>query len=192
MMPTSARTLPVAVRTRGAAADRGALRVLLRCCLDSGHTVPGTGLGLVLAGDRLVRRLNREWRGKDRPTDVLSFPAGDPPPLPPGAEESSGPYLGEIVISVPRCREQAAMQGVDPGVELARLVIHGVLHLLGYDHGDVMERVRMQARERKLRAWAAGSGIGPGMLRMPGPVAAGATSRSLLPGTPARRSGSAE
>jgi probable rRNA maturation factor len=144
-----------------------------------------------LAGDRLVRRLNHEWRGKDRPTDVLSFPAGDLPPLPPGAEESVPSYLGEIVISVPRCREQAAMQGVDPGVELARLVIHGVLHLLGYDHEGGGERVRMQARERKLRAWAAGSGIGPGMLLVPGPVAAGRTSRSLRPGPPVRRSGSA-
>jgi probable rRNA maturation factor len=144
-----------------------------------------------LAGDRLVRRLNREWRGKDRPTDVLSFPAGDPPPLPPGAEESSGPHLGEIVISVPRCREQAAEQGVDPGVELARLVIHGVLHLLGYDHEDTMDRVRMQARERRLRAWAAESGIGPGMLTVPDRVAAGRVSRSLPPTSPARRGWSA-
>jgi probable rRNA maturation factor len=140
-----------------------------------------------LAGDRLVRRLNREWRGKDRTTDVLSFPAGDPPPLPPGGEESSGPYLGEIVISVPRCREQAATQGVDPGVELVRLVIHGVLHLLGCGHEDAKDRVRMQVRERKLRVWAARGGIGPGMLRAPGPVAAGRTSRSLPPTTPARR-----
>ena len=189
-MPSSARNLPVAVRTRGAVADRGALRVLLRRCLDSGATASGTGLGLVLAGDRLVRRLNREWRGKDYPTDVLSFPAGDPPPLPPGAEPSPGPYLGEIVISVPRCREQAAKQGVDPGVELARLVIHGALHLLGYDHNDTTDRVRMQARERKLRAWAAESGIGPGMLMLPGLAAAGRTPRSLATTTPARRSGS--
>ena len=190
-MPTSAKALPVAVRTRGAAADRGALRALLRRCLDSGHAAPGTGLGLVLAGDRLVRRLNREWRGKDRPTDVLSFPAGDPPPLPVGAEEAAGLHLGEIVISLPRCREQAAAQGVDPGVELARLVIHGVLHLLGYDHEGARERARMQARERKLRAWAAGSGIGPGMLRVPGPVAAGGAFRNLPPTVPARRGGSA-
>ena len=191
-MPISARILPVAVRTRGVAADRGALRVLLRRCLDSGNATPGTGLGLVLAGDRLVRRLNREWRGLDCSTDVLSFPAGDPPPLPPGAEESPGPYLGEIVISVARCREQAAKQGVDPGVELARLVIHGVLHLSGYDHEEVTERGRMQSRERKLRAWAAGNGIGPGMLIVPGLGAAGCTSRSLAPATPARRSGSAK
>jgi probable rRNA maturation factor len=191
-MPTSARTLPVAVRTRGAAADRGALRVLLRRCLDSGNTAPGTGVGLVLAGDRLVRRLNREWRGKDCPTDVLSFPAGDPPPLPSGAEKSFPPSLGEIVISVPRCREQAAKQGVDPGVELARLVIHGVLHLMGFDHEEAMDRVRMQARERKLRAWAARSGIGPGMLSVPRSVAAVPTSRSLFPGAPARWGGSAE
>jgi probable rRNA maturation factor len=164
-MPTSARALPVAVRTRGAVADRGALRALVRRCLLSGGTAPGAGLGLVLAGDRLVRRLNREWRGTDRTTDVLSFPAGDPPPLPPGAEEPACLHLGDIVISVPRCRRQASEQGVDPGVELARLVIHGVLHLLGHDHEAAAERMRMHARERTLRAWAAREGIGPGMLR---------------------------
>jgi probable rRNA maturation factor len=189
-MPTSAKPLPVAVRTRGAAADRGALRGLLRRCLDSGQASPETGLGLVLAGDRLVRRLNREWRGKDRSTDVLSFPAGDPPPLPPGADESSCLHLGEIVISVPRCREQAAEQGVDPGVELARLVIHGVLHLLGYDHEEAGERARMQARERKLRAWAAESGIGPGLLAASEPVTAGRASRRLGSLAPTRRRGS--
>lgn len=186
-MPMSARTLPVAVRTRGAAADRGALRTLVRRCLDSGRAAPGTGLGVVLAGDRLVRRLNREWRGKDRATDVLSFPTGDPPPLPLGAEESAHLHLGEIVISVPRCREQAAQQGVDPGVELARLVIHGVLHLLGFDHEEPGERKRMQARERRLRAWAAESGIGSGMLWAPGPALAGSTTRSRSSPSPARR-----
>jgi rRNA maturation RNase YbeY len=190
-MPTSARTLPVAVRTRGAAADRGALRVLMRRCLDSGNAAPGTGLSLVLAGDRLVRRLNREWRGKDRPTDVLSFPAGDPPPLPPGLEESSNSSLGEIVISVPRCREQAAEQGVDPGVELARLVIHGALHLLGHDHEEAKDRLRMQARERTLRAWAARRGIGPGLLPVPGPAVASRAGRSLPRGAPTRRGGGA-
>lgn len=190
-MPTSAKTLPVAVRTRGAGADRGALRVLLRRCLDSGAASPGTGLGLVLAGDRLVRRLNREWRGKDRPTDVLSFPAGDPPPLPPGADESARLHLGEIVISVPRCREQAAAQGVDPGVELVRLVVHGVLHLLGHDHEEAGERARMQARERRLRAWAAEAGIGPGLLPACGPAAAGRASRPHRTPTPVCRGGSA-
>jgi probable rRNA maturation factor len=130
----------------------------------------------------MVRRLNREWRGKDRPTDVLSFPAGDPPPLPPGADDPARLQLGEIVISLPRCREQAAEQGVDPGVELARLVIHGVLHLLGHDHEEAGERARMQARERRLRAWAAQHGIGPGMLRMTGSAAAGRAPRGLPPG----------
>lgn len=169
-MPTSAKTLPVAVRTRGAVADRGALRVLVRRCLTSGGAAPDAGLGLVLAGDRLVRRLNREWRGRDRFTDVLSFPAGDPPPLPPCARGAVRLDLGEIVISVPRCRVQAAEQGVDPGVELARLVIHGVLHLLGCDHETAAERARMQSRERALRAWATRERIGPGMLRESRPV----------------------
>jgi rRNA maturation RNase YbeY len=183
-MPISARTLPVVVRIRGAVADRGTLRILLRHCLDSEPHAPGTGLGLFLAGDRLVRRLNREWRGKDHSTDVLSFPAGDPPPLPPGADEPARLCLGEIVISVPRCREQAAEQGVDPGVELARLVIHGVLHLLGHDHEEPIPRARMQARERRLRAWAARRGIGPGMLRVSGALAPRRTAAGPTPGGP--------
>jgi rRNA maturation RNase YbeY len=187
-MPTFAKTLPVAVRTRGAVADRGALRLLLRRCLDSGHATSETGLGLVLAGDRLVRRLNREWRGKDRSTDVLSFPAGAPLPLPPGADEPDGVNLGEIVISVPRCREQALEQGIDPGVELARLVIHGVLHLLGHDHEEAAARARMQALERRLRAWAARRGIGPGMLREPA-AAAGPAPRGTARRIPAGRRG---
>jgi probable rRNA maturation factor len=129
---------------------------------------------VILASDRLVRELNRDWRGKDTTTDVLSFPAGDPPPLPSGAEESAVRHLGEIVVSVPRCRAQAQEQGVDPGVELVRLVIHGLLHLLGHDHEKPAERARMQARERVLRRWASSRGLGPGMLRDPRvPVRAG-------------------
>jgi probable rRNA maturation factor len=163
-MPTSASTLLVAVRIRGVGADRGALRELLRHCLDREGAAPDAGLGLVLAGDRLVRRLNREWRGKDRTTDVLSFPSGSPPPLPAGAEETSSRQLGEMVISVPRCVEQAAERAVSPGVELVRLVVHGTLHLLGHDHEAPAQRARMEARERSLRAWAARRGIGPGLL----------------------------
>jgi probable rRNA maturation factor len=175
-MPTSESTLPVAVRIRGVGADRAALRVLLRHCLASEGAAPEVGVGLVLAGDRLVRRLNREWRGKDRTTDVLSFSAGDPPPLPDGADEAVRTHLGEMVISVPRCCEQAAERDVDPGVELVRLAVHGALHLLGHDHEAALERRRMQTRERSLREWAARRDIGPGLLRIAGSTASLAAS----------------
>lgn len=82
---------------------------------------------IVLAGDRLVRRLNRAYRGKDRTTDVLSFPAASGP-------EEAGRPLGEIVISVPQAARQAGARGHSVEREVALLVLHGWLHLLGYDH----------------------------------------------------------
>jgi probable rRNA maturation factor len=139
--------------------ERAALRKLVdRCLTDEG--VPETrGLGLVLCGDRLMRSLNRAWRGLDRTTDVLSFASGDS-----GVPASVDPMLGEVIVSIPRCRQQAAEQGVDPGVELVRLVVHGVLHVLGYDHERARDRARMVPLEKRHRAWARRHGIGAGIL----------------------------
>jgi probable rRNA maturation factor len=77
----------------------------------------------LLTDDETLRRLNLEFRGKDEPTDVLSFPS-----------ESPVGSLGDIAISVDRAREQAAGYGHEIGTELRVLLLHGVLHLLGYDH----------------------------------------------------------
>lgn len=77
---------------------------------------------VALTGDAEVRKLNRAWRGKDKTTDVLSFPVG-----------SEG-ELGDIVVSVPQARRQAAEDGHPLRNELALLLVHGALHLLGYDH----------------------------------------------------------
>ena len=100
-----------------------------------------TGVSIVLAGDARVRRLNRNFRGKDRNTDVLSFPSG-------GAELPDGTRpLGEIVISVAQAARQAEAAGHSLAVELRLLVIHGYLHLLGYDHEvDDGTMMRLQAR----------------------------------------------
>lgn len=95
-------------------------------------------VAILLTGDAEMRRLNREFRGKDYPTDVLSFPA--PPP-------SSG---GDIAISVARARAQAAEMGHDLPTEIKVLILHGMLHLAGYDHER--DRGRMLRRERRLRA----------------------------------------
>jgi probable rRNA maturation factor len=103
-----------------------------------------TSMTIVLAGDAAVRRLNRTFRGKDRTTDVLSFPSGGET-LPDGARP-----LGEIVISV----AQAARQARDAGHSLARelriLLIHGYLHLLGYDH-EVDDGTMMRLQSRLVR-----------------------------------------
>lgn len=101
-------------------------------------------LGVRFAGDREVRRWNRELRGKDRPTDVLSFP-GDP--------EDAG-HLGDILISVPAARRQAEEAGHGVDRELRVLLLHGILHCLGYDHetdqGE-MERLERRLRRRWIR-----------------------------------------
>ena len=99
-------------------------------------------VSLVLAGDRLLRRLNRDYRGKDRPTDVLSFP-GD------GGEAG----LGDVVISVETAERNARGLGRTLGQELDVLALHGFLHVLGYDHetdGGTMERLEARLRRRLL------------------------------------------
>ena len=96
-------------------------------------------LGIRFAGDREMRRVNRDFRGKDKTTDVLSFP-GDP---------EEGGHLGDILISVPTARRQAEAAGHPVERELKVLLLHGILHCVGYDHetdDGTMERL-----ERKLR-----------------------------------------
>ncbi len=92
---------------------------------------------LLLAPDREIRRLNRSFLGKDRTTDVLSFPASGT--LEPGCE-----HLGDLAVSVPQARRQARRARWSLGEEMALLVTHGYLHLLGYDHekdGGTMRRL---------------------------------------------------
>lgn len=102
-------------------------------------------VGVRFAGDRTVRRLNREFRAKDKPTDVLSFP---------GEETLEGRHLGDIVISIPTAERQAAARGAALEDEVKLLLLHGVLHCLGYDHetdrGE-MERLETRLRRRWLK-----------------------------------------
>jgi probable rRNA maturation factor len=88
---------------------------------------PEAGVALLLASDAVVRRLNRSFRGRDRVTDVLSFPAD-------GDLEPGRPFLGEIAVSVPRALRQARRAGWGAAEEIALLVVHGFLHLLHFDH----------------------------------------------------------
>jgi probable rRNA maturation factor len=125
---------------------------------------PIRSCGVRFAGDRAMRRLNREFRGIDSTTDVLSFPgqaggadASGPDTGGPdaGGPDTGGPdaggHLGDIVISVPAARRQAAAAGHDPQRELRILLLHGVLHCLGHDHevdGGEMERLERRLRRR--------------------------------------------
>ncbi len=103
---------------------------------------PPSALTVVIAADDMVRALNQQYRGVDAPTDVLSFPAD---PLPPGITNEP-PYLGDLIIAYPYAAAQAAREGHAVDDSLALLVIHGVLHLLGYDH---------DTRERRTAMWTA-------------------------------------
>ena len=94
-------------------------------------------LTLVLTGDPQIQALNRDFLSLDAPTDVLSFPADETDP------ETGRPYLGDIVISIPRAESQARAGGHALEAELQLLVVHGVLHLLGHDHAEAQEKARM-------------------------------------------------
>ncbi len=122
--------------------------------LESLEPGPIRSCGVRFAGDRAMRRLNREFRGIDSTTDVLSFP-GDTGGPDAGGPDAGGPdaggHLGDIVISVPAARRQAAAAGHDPARELRILLLHGVLHCLGHDHevdGGEMERLERRLRRR--------------------------------------------
>lgn len=111
--------------------------------------VPGSAvLSVVVTGDERVRELNRRYRSIDAPTDVLSFgmQEADGFVTPPG----SAAQLGEIVISYPTAARQAAEAGHSVDEELAHLLVHGVLHLLGHDHVAAEEARAMLAREEAL------------------------------------------
>jgi probable rRNA maturation factor len=101
-------------------------------------------LGITFVNDAAIRDLNRRFRSKDRATDVLSFPMEEEELLENGTRVL---LLGDVVISLPTaaCRAEA-----DLTAEVVRLVVHGVLHLLGYDHEREEDAVRMRAREREI------------------------------------------
>ena len=116
--------------------------IISRVLRDEGFL--GYDLTLVLADSRYLRRLNRRFRGIDRPTDVISFALLEGRPSPAPSRE-----LGDIYISVPRARRQARQYRVTPREEMARLIVHGLLHLLGYDHIKPTQARRMRGREAR-------------------------------------------
>ena len=110
-------------------------------------------IAVVLTDDAVLRALNRQWRGLDKSTDVLSFAYDEHEP-----DAETRPVTGDLVISLDRVREQAVRFKVTRGADLARLVVHGALHLCGHDHMQAAERRAMRAREeaamRRARAIA--------------------------------------
>jgi probable rRNA maturation factor len=129
--------------------DVGALEQAARRVLGFEEAPSPTEVGLVIADDETVRDLNRRFRGLNEPTDVLSFglhDKGEPFVSPPDGVHR----LGEVIVAFPAAERQAREAGRPLEDELAHLVVHGVLHLLGYDHEQPEEERVMRAREETL------------------------------------------
>ena len=101
---------------------------------------PDAELSVALADDAMVQRLNREYRAKDKPTNVLSFPA------------AHGPLLGDVILAYETLLSEAKEEGLAPADHLTHLTIHGLLHLLGYDHETEADAVAMESMETSILA----------------------------------------
>jgi probable rRNA maturation factor len=141
-MPAATVTLTARRRLpglRGADVRRDAARLLALLAVDA-------ELSIALIGDAEMHALNRDWRGTDRPTDVLAFALRE------GEDAAVHPdVLGDVVISLDTAARQAAARGATLADEVRVLLAHGILHLLGYDHErSPAEARRMFARQRAL------------------------------------------
>ena len=136
---------------------RAAAAALTASGIDPGAT--GAEVSVVLADDGLVRRLNRDFRGQDKATNVLSFPTVDGPIVDGAAARASGAaggdlpaVLGDVVVALQTVRREAAAQGKPLGHHLSHLVVHGVLHLVGYDHDSEGDAAIMEELETRVLA----------------------------------------
>jgi len=100
---------------------------------------PQSGVAVVLTDDEEVRAMNQQYRGVDRPTDVLSF-RGEPAL---GLDDEEAPYLGDLIVALPTVERQAAEEGHSFSDELTLAVVHGTLHLMGYDHDTAARQQAM-------------------------------------------------
>lgn len=129
-----------------------------RAALVNQKQPPNADLTIVLTVDARLQQLNREYLGIDAPTDVLSFPASESD----GSEtdpETGSPYLGDILISIPRAKAQAKAAGHALESEVQLLVVHGVLHLLGHDHAEPKEQKKMWKAQAEILDQLGLSGI---------------------------------
>lgn len=132
-------------RRRRAGARGGEVRAVRRSVEATlvAEGAAGRELSVLLTDDAEIHALNRDYRGKDKPTDVLAF----------ALDEAGGPLgpLGDVIISVERAAAQARSRRVTLARELELLAVHGTLHLLGYDHAEPAEAAVMRARTRAIR-----------------------------------------
>jgi probable rRNA maturation factor len=128
--------------------DQQLIQQTVELVLRSENISDAVGLSVVISDDNQLHNLNRQFRGIDAPTDVLSFPADQLDP------ESGERYLGDVIISYPRAKSNCTLehQDIEPTTqrvqeEVLLLVVHGVLHLLGYDHHTENEKAVMWAKQ---------------------------------------------
>jgi len=122
---------------------RWAEATLRRAGIDAGRRE----LTVRIVGEAESRELNAGWRGKDRPTNVLAFPAGEP-----GLPGDVDFPLGDLVVCAPVVAREAAEQGKTPESHWCHMIVHGTLHLAGYDHQTPDEAARMEGLEREILA----------------------------------------
>ena len=103
-----------------------------------------TDLSILVGNDSRIQQLNQEFMGIDAPTDVLAFPAGHLDP------DTGRVYLGDVIISFPQAKNQADQAGHSLAAEINLLVIHGVLHLLGYDHDEPEGKAKMWSAQTQI------------------------------------------
>jgi probable rRNA maturation factor len=104
-------------------------------------------LSVRLAGDEEVQALNAHWRGKNKPTNVLSFPMAEPYELEESDEDGPAIMLGDLILARGVCEREAADKGIPVEQHATHLLVHGTLHLLGYDHQADADAADMEARE---------------------------------------------
>lgn len=115
---------------------------------------PNVEISLLITGQERIQELNRTYRGKDQPTDVLSFSMAEQKEEPEPVAFIGPPdgliHLGEVIISYPQAKLQAAEAGHSNAREMAALIVHGVLHILGYDHEKADMEPAMKAKEKQI------------------------------------------
>jgi probable rRNA maturation factor len=127
--------------------DRLARRAIETSLEATGTTIlAGAEIGVQLTDDAQVRALNARWRGIDKPTNVLSFPAANP------SQIAAAPMLGDIVMGFETVAREAADEGKTLADHAVHLTVHGLLHLLGFDHQTTPEAERMEAMETAILA----------------------------------------
>lgn len=142
--------LSVEISRAGGGWDAASEEIVLRIAqavFEQDGASSAAELSVLLANDTFVQSLNRKFRGKDKPTNVLSFPNASTPA---GALYEEPSSLGDIALAFETVKAEAQAQGKSFDDHLAHLVVHGVLHLLGYDHIDDKDAEKMEKREREL------------------------------------------